>query len=100
MAEVANCALYIPHITTPKVMDAIIWARENGQVIYAETCPQYLTFTDAILDKLGPQAKMGPPIRTADDREGLWLSIMDGTMDTVASDHAAKPKEIDVQISG
>jgi dihydropyrimidinase len=95
MAEVANCALYIPHVSAAKALAPIRRARADGQVVYAETCPQYLTLTEEILSKRGPQAKIGPPIRTAEDNEGLWRGIQDGTIDAVASDHAPKPKEVD-----
>jgi len=95
LAKVADCALYIAHVTPAKGLVPIRRAKEEGQVVYAETCPQYLTLTEEILHKLGPQAKIGPPIRTAEDNEGLWQGIQDGTIDTVGSDHAPKPKEID-----
>ncbi|NLE76265.1 MAG: dihydropyrimidinase [Chloroflexi bacterium] len=94
IAKVGGCPLYIPHLSTVKALEPIRRWRAAGQVVYGESCPQYLTHTEAILGKVGPQAKIGPPIRTAEDREGLWQGIMDGTIDTVASDHAPKPKEI------
>ena len=95
MAEVADCALYIPHVSAAKALAPIRQARAEGQVVYAETCPQYLTLTEEILWKRRPQAKIGPPLRTAEDNEGLWRGIQDGTIDTVASDHAPKPKEVE-----
>lgn len=93
MAEVADCALYIPHVSAVKALAPIRKAREEGQVVYAETCPQYLALTEEILRQRGAQAKIGPPIRTPEDNEGLWRGIQDGTIDTVASDHAPKSKE-------
>lgn len=95
MAQVAGCALYVPHISAAKALEPIRRARGAGQVVYAETCPQYLTLTEEVLWKVGPQAKIGPPIRTPQDREGLWAGIQDGTIDAIASDHAPKPKEVD-----
>jgi dihydropyrimidinase len=95
MARVAGCALYIPHVSAAVALDPVRRARGEGQVVYAETCPQYLTLTDQMLWQRGPQAKIGPPLRTAEDNEGLWGGIQDGTIDTVASDHAPKPKEIE-----
>ncbi|MGC8837632.1 MAG: dihydropyrimidinase [Anaerolineae bacterium] len=94
MAQVAGCALYIPHISAAKALEPIRRARASGQVVYAETCPQYLTLTEEVLWKVGPQAKIGPPIRTPQDREGLWAGIQDGTIDAIASDHAPKAKEV------
>jgi dihydropyrimidinase len=95
MAEVTDCALYIPHVSAAKALIPIRRARAEGQVVYAETCPQYLTLTEEILWKRGPQAKIGPPLRTAEDNEGLWRGIQGGTIDAVASDHAPKPKEVE-----
>jgi len=63
-------------------------------VVYAETCPQYLSLTDEILQKTGPLAKIGPPLRYEKDRMALWEAIRRGTIDTVASDHAPKAKKI------
>ncbi len=95
MARVAGCALYVPHVSAAAALAPIRRARGEGQVVYAETCPQYLTLTEQMLWQRGPQAKIGPPLRTAGDTEGLWAGIQDGTVDTVASDHAPKPKEIE-----
>jgi dihydropyrimidinase len=94
MARAANCALYIPHVSAAKALAPIRRAREEGQVVYAETCPQYLALTEEMLHEMGPQAKIGPPLRTPEDNEGLWRGIQDGTIDTVASDHAPKAKEV------
>jgi dihydropyrimidinase len=51
--------------------------------------------TDAKLQKLGPLAKIGPPLRTEKDRLALWKAIQKGIIDTVASDHAPKAKKMD-----
>jgi dihydropyrimidinase len=93
MAMVADCTLYIPHVSASRALAPIRRAREAGHVVYAETCPQYLTLTEEVLHKRGPQAKIAPPLRTAEDNEGLWRGIQNGTIDTVASDHAPKLKE-------
>jgi len=95
MARVADCALYIPHLSTALVLAPIRRARADGQVVYAETCPQYLTLTEEVLQRRGPQAKIGPPLRTREENAGLWEGVRDGTIDTLASDHAPKPKEME-----
>ena len=95
MAKVAGCALYIPHVSAAEALAPIRRAREEGQVVYVETCPQYLTLTEETLWERGPQAKIGPPLRTLEDNDGLWRGIQDGTIDTVASDHAPKAKTVD-----
>jgi dihydropyrimidinase len=95
MAKVADCALYIPHVSAAKALAPIRQARAQGQVVYAETCPQYLTLTEEILWRRRSQAKVGPPLRTTEDNEALWRGIQEGIIDTVASDHAPKPKKVE-----
>ncbi len=92
MAQVAGCPLYIPHMTARLGIEVVARARAAGYHIYAETCPQYLTLTEDALEDQGPLVKIGPPLRSADDRAALWGGLADGTLDTIASDHAAKAK--------
>ena len=95
MAQVAGCPLYIPHMTARLGIEEVVRARRAGYRVYAETCPQYLTLTDEDLRKQGPLVKIGPPLRSEDDRLALWRALADGDLDTVASDHAAKAKTKD-----
>ena len=94
MAEVTGCPLYIPHNTTGRALRHIRDAREAGLPVYGETCPQYLTLTEEVIAERGALAKIGPPIRTAEDRAALWQALADGTLQTVASDHAPKRKDV------
>ena len=50
--------------------------------------PQYLAHTAAALDEHGPYAKCNPPLKTEQDVAGLWAGLLDGTIDTVATDHS------------
>jgi dihydropyrimidinase len=95
IAAITRCPLYIVHLSTAKGVAPIERAKEEGRTVYAETCPQYLTLTNETLLRLGPLAKIGPPLRTESDRLILWKAIQEGTVDTIASDHAPKVKKID-----
>ena len=95
IAAITHCPLYIVHLSTERGVAPLRQARAGGQKVYVETCPQYLTMTDAKLQKLGPLAKIGPPLRTEKDRVALWKAIRNGTIDVVASDHAPKAKKTD-----
>ncbi len=94
MAEVTGCPLYIPHNTTLRALRHIRAAQEAGLPVFGETCPQYLTLTEEVIAERGALAKIGPPIRTAEDRDALWRALAAGTLQTVASDHAPKRKDI------
>ena len=95
LAEVANCPLYLVHVTTARSLPHIKQARDAGQIVYAETCAHYLTLTQDIIKTRGALAKVGPPIRTAEDKEALWNAMQDNTLQVVSSDHAAKIKDPD-----
>jgi dihydropyrimidinase len=43
---------------------------------------------------VGALAKIGPPLREASDNEALWQALADGTLVTIASDHAPKAKKV------
>jgi len=95
MAQVADCPLYIAHMTAQLGIEEVARARALGYRVFAETCPQYLTLTEEALRKQGPLVKIGPPLRSEADREALWNGLACGTLDTIASDHAAKDKRRD-----
>ena len=42
-------------------------------------------------ERLGAIAKCAPPLRPADEREGLWAALRAGDVDLVATDHSPAP---------
>ncbi len=95
LAQLAGCALYIVHNSAAACLEPLRRAHAHGWRVYAETCPQYLTLTEETTLARGALAKIGPPLRTAVDNQALWEGLLDGTIQTVGSDHAPKAKKID-----
>jgi len=93
IARVMRCPLYIVHLSTALGAEVLRRAKKEGQKVYVETCPQYLTLTDKVLQQWGAPAKIGPPLRTEKDRLALWKAIHEGIIDVIASDHAPKAKK-------
>jgi dihydropyrimidinase len=93
LAEVVGCPLYIAHVTAAHSLPHIRRAQDAGQQVYAETCPQYLTLTEEIIEERGAFAKVGPPVRSAADREALWAGLSEGVLQIVSTDHAPKIKD-------
>jgi dihydropyrimidinase len=93
-AEITSCPLYIVHVSSMRTLEPLRWARARGQVVFTETCPQYLCLSDKDLQEKGPLAKIGPPLRTLQDTEALWQALKAGLIDVIASDHAPKDKRI------
>lgn len=84
----AGAALHIAHVTSKAAVDVLRAFRHVGSDISAETCPQYLRFTEEVLDEYGAFAKINPPLRTEHDQRALWSAIQDGTLSVVATDHS------------
>lgn len=95
IAEVCGCRIYIPHVSARRALEPIETARDRGQTVYAETCPQYLTLTEEDFFRWGALAKIGPPLRHQEDLDALWRALDGGVLDVVASDHAPKGQRPD-----
>jgi dihydropyrimidinase len=90
LAKHAGASLYVVHLTCAEALDAVRRARAAGQDVHAETCPQYLMFTDEVYERpdfQGAKWVMSPPIRPAGHPEALWAGLADGTLEVVATDH-------------
>jgi len=95
IGELTNCPVYVVHLSTRLGLERIKQAQALGQRVWTETCPQYLLLTDAEMERWGPLAKIGPPLRPAGgpDREALWKGSEQGYIASVASDHSPRAKK-------
>ncbi len=93
IASMCDCPLYIPHVSTGAALWPVVRAWDEGQTVYAETCPSYLLLTHQEVVTRGDVAKVGPPLRSDEDREWLWEAVAEGLIDVVATDHVAKDKK-------
>src|SRR6266849_4688325 len=69
-----GCPVHIVHVSTALGADVIAATQHLGADVSGETCPHYLLYTEADMERLGGVAKCAPPFRTALDREKLrWM---------------------------
>lgn len=87
-ARATGCRFHVVHMASARGVETVRAARRRGIPLTAETCPQYLTFTDADYDRVGPVMKVYPPIRTRSDQDALWEGLNEGSIVSVGSDHA------------
>ena len=92
IGRLTGCPVYVVHLSTRLGLERIKRAQAEGQKVWCETCPQYLLLTDKEMERLGPFAKIGPPLRPADgpDRAALWQGSAQGFIANVASDHSPR----------
>ena len=92
IGRLTGCPVYVVHLSTKLGLERIKRAQAEGQRVWCETCPQYLLLTDKEMERLGPFAKIGPPLRPAGgpDREALWEGSVKGFIANVASDHSPR----------
>ncbi len=88
LARALGAPVHIVHASAKASMDLIRAAKSAGAPVTAETCPHYLMFTNAELERVGPYGKINPPVRQTEDRDALWQGLHDGVLDFVATDHA------------
>lgn len=80
--------LHIVHVSSGRAVALAAEARARGVDVSIETCPHYLLFTEADMERLGAIAKCAPPLRAETEREALWQQLAEGHVDIVASDHS------------
>ena len=80
--------VHLCHMSTRGSVELIRWGKERNINVTAEVCPHHLSLTEVEVDGYDTNAKMNPPLRTADDVEALQQAVRDGTIDVVATDHA------------
>jgi dihydroorotase len=92
-SRATRCRFHVVHVSAGRTIELLRAAQGAGIPISAETCPQYLTLTDASYDTLGPPMKVYPPVRRASDRDALWQAVRDGVITSIGSDHAPHTSE-------
>ncbi len=94
LAKMAGTSLYIVHLDNKQGVEAVRAARDEGYPIFAETCPQYLHFTNEVyrngipeLDLRARDFVCSPPMKGIESQNALWNGIKTGDISTLATDH-------------
>ncbi len=92
LARQADAPLWVVHLSTKNGLQEIRAAREAGQRVLVETCPQYLTLNEEVYTREGFEgAKFvcSPPVRSEGDRLALLGALLAGEVDIVSTDHCS-----------
>jgi dihydroorotase len=98
LAAETGCHVHLAHVSTAGSVELVRQAKARGVPVTAEVTPHHLALThEAVLT--GPaespgglaydtNAKVNPPLRTAEDAAACVAGLRDGTIDCIATDHA------------
>jgi dihydropyrimidinase len=93
LADLAGAPLYVVHVSAKQALARIAEARDAGQNVFGETCPQYLYLS--LEENLGAPGFEGAkwvcstPLRARAEghQDELWKYIRTGDVTTVSTDH-------------
>src|SRR5437879_3846577 len=88
LSDMTGGKYHIAHLSTRRSVQMVRDAKGRGLRVSAEVTPHHFTLTDAAVADYDTNAKMNPPLRSADDVAAVVEGISDGTIDVIASDHA------------
>jgi dihydropyrimidinase len=90
LARVTGAPLYIVHLSASQALAAVAAARNEGQNVFAETCPQYLYLSIEDLAKPdfeGSKYVASPPLRPKEHQADLWRGLRTNDLSVVSTDH-------------
>ena len=91
IAKNTNTPLYLCHLSLESEIDSLKKAKDSGMIIYGEATPHHLFLNTEDVnknDKSKMLLRMKPELREKSDNKALWNAILDGTIDTIGTDHA------------
>lgn len=93
LAELTGCPVHIAHVSTEGSVRLIREAKARGVKVTAEVTPHHFSLTEEACEGFNTNAKVKPPLRTAQDVQALKEGLADGTLDVIASDHAPHARD-------
>ncbi len=88
LAELTGGHIHLQHVSTRFGVESIRQAKARGVHVTAEASPHHLVLTHEAVDGYRTEAKMNPPLRAQEDVDAVRAGLADGTLDTIATDHA------------
>jgi dihydropyrimidinase len=92
LAEIAGAPILVVHVSCAAALEEVQRAHRRGRTVYAETCPQYLVFSDADLARPGFEGAKyvcSPPLRDPSNRGPLLRGLQTGDLQIFGSDHCS-----------
>jgi dihydroorotase len=88
LARLTGVQLHLCHVSTAGSVELVRRAKAEGLPVTAEACPHHFVLTDEACAGYDTRAKVNPPLRSEADRQAVCAGLKDGTLDSIATDHA------------
>ena len=98
LSHLTGAPLYVVHVSAKQAVEQLAWARDNGQNVFGETCPQYLYLS--LEDQLGASSDewgdfegakwvCSTPLRSKHEghQHHMWQALRTNDIQMVSTDH-------------
>jgi dihydropyrimidinase len=98
LANLTGAPLYVVHVSAKQAVEQLAWARDKGQNVFGETCPQYLYLS--LEDQLGAKSDeygafegakwvCSTPLRSRAEghQDSMWQALRTNDLQMVSTDH-------------
>lgn len=93
LLEYTDSRLHLSNITTATAVELIREAKSKGLKVSAGVSINNLVYTDQDLQSFNSNLKLSPPLRSQEDQKALIKGILDGTIDTITTNHVPVEEE-------
>jgi len=93
LLEGTGARLHLTHLSSPESVRIASRAALNGLSVTCDVTPHQLALNHHVVQALGSNAKMNPPLRSEESRRELVSMCARGLVGVVASDHAPHTRE-------
>lgn len=98
LANLTGAPLYVVHVSAKQAVEQLAWARDKGQNVFGETCPQYLYLSlEEQLGASSPEAGAfegakwvcSTPLRSRAEghQDSMWQALRTNDLQMVSTDH-------------
>jgi len=98
LANLTGAPLYVVHVSAKQAVEQLAWARDKGQNVFGETCPQYLYLS--LEEQLGAKSQeygafegakwvCSTPLRSEAEghQQSMWQALRTNDLQMVSTDH-------------
>lgn len=92
IAALVDTPVIIVHLSSGAGYQEVKYARERGQEVILETCPQYLLMNESLYELPGFEGSkyvISPTIKKETDSTRLWNAIRKDHIQTISTDHCS-----------